>query len=60
MEEFRVCPSCEYSKGFHVAFRKAKGKVRICLICPNCGQSYEIGWSTSSIKGFKVDKGASY
>lgn len=60
MEEFRVCISCEYAKGFHVSFRKVKGRVRICLICPNCGQSYEIGWSTASIKGFKIDKGASY
>ncbi|MBI5638818.1 MAG: hypothetical protein HZA17_00175 [Nitrospirae bacterium] len=59
MEDFRVCLSCDYKKGFHVFFRRSKGKgrVKICLICPNCGQSYDLGWITSSIKSFKPDQG---
>ncbi len=61
MDEFRVCPNCEYQRGFHVAFRKtAKGKVKIGLICPNCGQSYDLGWTTASVKSFKAEKGMVY
>jgi len=60
MEEFRVCPNCSYERGFHVYFKKNKGKIKICLICPNCGQSYDLGWSTSTIKSFKAEKGAGY
>jgi len=61
MDDFRVCLNCDYMKGFHVSFRKtARGKVKIILICPNCGQSYDLGWSTSMIKSFKAEKGLSY
>ncbi len=60
MEELRVCVNCGYVRGFHVFFKKVKRKIKICLICPNCGQSYEIGWSTSTIKSFKVEKGLVY
>jgi len=57
MEELRVCISCDYQKGFHIYFKKVKGRVRICLVCPNCGQSYDFGWVTSTIKSFKADRG---
>jgi transcription elongation factor Elf1 len=60
MEELRVCPSCGYERGFHVSFRRVKKKVNIRLICPNCGQSYDIGWEASSVKSIKADKGAAY
>jgi transcription elongation factor Elf1 len=60
MEEFRVCPECEYEKGFQVFFKKLKHKTRIYLICPHCGQSYDLGWSTMSIKSFKPKKGLIY
>lgn len=48
MNEFRVCSSCGYGRGFHVFFRQAEeGEgARIGLICPGCGQSYDIGWLT--------------
>lgn len=48
MKEIRVCASCGYGRGFHVFFRQgAEGEgARIGLICPGCGQSYEIGWLT--------------
>ncbi len=60
MEDFRVCLNCEYQKGFHVAFRKVKGRIKIIVICPNCGQSYDLGWATSTIKSFKSEKGLIY
>lgn len=61
MEEFRVCPNCEYQRGFHVSFRKgAKAKVRIILICPNCGQSYDLGWTTAAVKSFKPEQGLKF
>lgn len=60
MEEFRVCLNCAYERGFHVSFKKVKGKVKICMICPNCGQSYDLGWLTTTIKSFKSEKGLIY
>lgn len=58
MEDFRICPNCEYKRGFHVFFRKpVKGRTRIGLVCPNCGQIYEIGWTTMTVKSFKPEKG---
>jgi len=59
-EELRVCPECGYERGFHVSFKKTTGKTRIALICPQCGQSYSIGWTTSVIKSFKLEKGLKY
>jgi uncharacterized protein YbaR (Trm112 family) len=44
VKEFRVCRVCGYEKGFHVYFREKEDGHRIGLICPSCGQSYEIGW----------------
>ncbi len=60
MEEFRVCLNCEYQKGFQVSFRKVKNRARIVLICPKCGQSYDIGWATTTIKTFRHDQGLTY
>lgn len=60
MEEFRECLKCGYARGFHVSFQKSSGKVRIVLICPNCGQSYDVGWTTTVIKSLKPDTGRVY
>lgn len=61
MEQFRVCLSCGYGRGFHVAFRKKDDEdVSIQLICPNCGQSYDIGWQVSPTKLLKPEKGTHY
>lgn len=48
MVEFRVCSACGYGRGFHVYFRQAEAGegARIGLICPGCGQSYDLGWLT--------------
>lgn len=56
-EEFRICPQCHYTRGFHVFFKKIRGKTKIGLICPQCGTSYDLGWCTMSIKGLKEKKG---
>ena len=56
--EFRVCRKCGYVRGFHVYFKDiTEGKTRICLICPSCGQSYDIGWVTSDIQGTDIKDG---
>jgi predicted RNA binding protein YcfA (HicA-like mRNA interferase family) len=61
MDDFRICLNCDYQKGFHVSFRKTgKSRVKIILICPHCGQSYDLGWITSMIKSFKAEKGLIY
>ena len=55
--EFRICPKCNYKRGFHVYFKEiSEGKMKIGLICPSCGQSFDIGWVTSEINGLNVEK----
>ena len=43
--EFRVCPSCGYELGFHLALvANVEGEShRVILICPNCGTRHDIG-----------------
>lgn len=60
MDEFRVCPQCGYERGFHVSFRSGRGRVHIRLICPNCGQSYDIGWVAGAMKSLKPEPGGAY
>jgi ssDNA-binding Zn-finger/Zn-ribbon topoisomerase 1 len=43
MEEFRVCPTCKYDKGFHTSYKKVEQDFKIIHICPNCGSRYDIG-----------------
>lgn len=45
--ELRICPSCGYELGFHVSFLREKEKLRIILICPNCGARFDIKWLIS-------------
>ncbi|RJQ39399.1 MAG: hypothetical protein C4550_05330 [Nitrospiraceae bacterium] len=60
MEKFRKCLSCDYERGFHVYIKEIEGKRVIGLICPKCGQSYDIGWHTASAEGVKPEKGPAY
>lgn len=60
MEDFRICLSCEYERGFHVSFKRDDAEISIRLICPNCGQSYDIGWQASIVTSFKPEKGMKY
>lgn len=43
-EEFHVCDTCGYDKGFHVSFVKRDRSFEIILICPQCGQRFKIKW----------------
>jgi hypothetical protein len=54
---FRKCINCGYQRGFHVFFKEIKdGKAKLGLICPSCGQSYDIGWLTADITEFEPKK----
>lgn len=58
---FRVCLNCGYQLGFHVYFKEvSEGKARLGLICPSCGQSYDIGWLTADVPELKVKKQDAY
>jgi uncharacterized protein YbaR (Trm112 family) len=44
-DELRVCPECEYQRGFHVSFRKQEARTNVLslvLICPGCGGRFDI------------------
>ena len=41
-EELRICPDCDYARGFHVSFLPEGDKLRVVLICPNCGARYDV------------------
>jgi len=41
-DELSVCPECDYKDGFHVAFVRAAGALRIELICPSCSARYNL------------------
>ncbi|HUH78990.1 MAG TPA: hypothetical protein VLY83_03755 [Methanoregula sp.] len=53
--EFRVCPECGYTRGFHASFldlspgkdypvKSTKRVFRVILVCPDCGSRFDIGW----------------
>jgi hypothetical protein len=46
-KEFKICPECGYTNGFHVIFERIEasdGKnFSVKLICPSCGKIYDIG-----------------
>lgn len=50
MDEIRVCQVCNYQRGFHVSFRFEREGQRILLVCPGCGQSYDLGWLTTGLQ----------
>lgn len=60
MQEFRQCPACGYGRGFHVSFKDAKKGMNIGLVCPSCGRSYDIDWSTKEIKNLSPTEGPKY
>jgi hypothetical protein len=60
-EELRVCANCGYERGFHVFLRRLPdNRMRIGIICPSCGQSYDIGWMTADIEKLKPIKCEAY
>ena len=42
--EFRDCPACGYTDGFHNMFKKAgDGELKWYFICPRCSSIFDIG-----------------
>ncbi len=43
--EIFQCPSCNYSKGFHVSFllNQQRWEAEVYLICPSCESRFRIG-----------------
>ncbi len=60
MDEFRVCPSCGYGRGFHVFFRRSGEAVSIGLICPSCGRSFDLGWISREVPGVEGREGPAF
>jgi hypothetical protein len=57
MKEIRVCPACNYGRGFHVSFESEQHETQICLICPGCGQSYKLSWAIEQQTVGVLEKG---
>ncbi len=57
MKEFRVCPACNYGRGFHAYFKEHDEGVKIGLICPSCGQSYDLPWQEKDLSSLSPEKG---
>ena len=54
LDVFEACEKCDYDRGFQLALIKrradagttlGKERLRVVLVCPECGQRYDIGWS---------------
>lgn len=47
---FETCVKCEYAGGFHIVLvqlpptKEVRQPAGVVLKCPNCGQTYEVGW----------------
>jgi hypothetical protein len=47
---FEECIKCEYTGGFHIVLvqtpptKEVRQPASVVLKCPNCGQTYEVGW----------------
>jgi len=44
-EEFKICPECGYTDGFHSMFRKEAGTTKWLFICPSCHNVFDIGFT---------------
>lgn len=60
MEEFRICPVCNYERGFHSSFKKEDNKIKVIFICPNCGSSFDLGLIEDRLKELNVKRGERY
>jgi ssDNA-binding Zn-finger/Zn-ribbon topoisomerase 1 len=60
MEEFRECPTCGYTRGFHVSFRREDERFRVIFICPECGSSFDIDIFEDRIKKLQPKRGKDY
>ena len=51
--QFRDCPACAYTDGFHNMFEKTDkpGLLKWYFICPQCSSTFDIGLTvTKSVK----------
>jgi DNA-directed RNA polymerase subunit RPC12/RpoP len=60
MDEFRICPTCSYKRGFHSSFRKEGDKIKVIFICPQCGSSFDLGIFEDRISDIKIKQGDTY
>ncbi len=60
MEEFRACPACGYTRGFHVSFRKSENGFAVWFICPECGSSFDLGLMENRLTALSPGKGDVY
>lgn len=44
MKDLRNCPDCGYRNGFHVSFTGGGDDINIGLICPMCGEHFDLEW----------------
>jgi RNA polymerase subunit RPABC4/transcription elongation factor Spt4 len=42
-DEFKICPACGYTDGFHSIFKKEGTIIRWLQVCPACHQVFDIG-----------------
>jgi Zn finger protein HypA/HybF involved in hydrogenase expression len=42
-QEFRICPECGYTDGFHTMLKKEAQAVKWLFICPACHKIFDIG-----------------
>ncbi|SDU55102.1 hypothetical protein [Desulfobacula phenolica] len=48
--EFRFCPICGYSDGFHTMLKQDKDRLRWLFICPSCHEIFDIGYTLENLK----------
>lgn len=48
--EFRVCPVCGYTDGFHTMLRQEDEKLKWLFICPSCHEIFDIGYAVENFK----------
>jgi len=41
--EFKICPSCGYTDGFHSMLKKEGDSTKWLFICPSCHDVFDLG-----------------
>lgn len=42
-DEFKQCPLCSYTDGFHTMLQREGDNIRWLFICPACHEVFDIG-----------------
>jgi len=42
MTQLRTCPECGYRNGFHVSVKRGVEGPEMDLVCPSCGQDFDL------------------